>query len=237
MAETTRVETIVVTGVVQGVGFRPTVYRLATERSLRGSVCNDGAGVRIVVAGEVGRIDEFLTALRNEAPGLARIDALFREVSDSPLEAGFSIRPSESGRIRTEPSADIATCAACMAEFDDPSNRRWRHPFINCTQCGPRLSIVRELPFDRPRTSMANFVMCADCRREYDDPRDRRFHAQANACLACGPKLRFEPGVDRDALVCAAEVLRSGRILAIKGIGGYHLACSSQSESDRKSVV
>ena len=231
MAETTRVETIVVTGVVQGVGFRPTVYRLATERSLRGSVCNDGAGVRIVVAGEVGRIDEFLTALRNEAPGLARIDALFREVSDSPLEAGFSIRPSESGRIRTEPSADIATCAACMAEFDDPSNRRWRHPFINCTQCGPRLSIVRELPFDRPRTSMANFVMCADCRREYDDPRDRRFHAQANACLACGPKLRFEPGVDRDALVCAAEVLRSGRILAIKGIGGYHLACSSQSES------
>ena len=231
MVETMRVETIVVTGVVQGVGFRPTVYRLATERSLRGSVCNDGSGVRIVVAGDVGRIDEFLTALRNGAPSLARIDTLIREVSDSPLKAGFSIRPSESGRIRTEPSADIATCPACMGEFDDPSNRRWRHPFINCTQCGPRLSIVRELPFDRPHTSMASFVMCADCRREYDDPEDRRFHAQANACLACGPKLRFEPGADRDALLCAVEVLRSGRILAIKGIGGYHLACSSQSEA------
>ncbi len=231
MSERVRTETIHVTGVVQGVGFRPNVFRLATDRSLRGSVCNDGVGVRIVVAGDAVRIDEFVMAIRAEAPTLARIDTITREVSDQPLDAGFSIRPSEHGRIRTESSADVATCAACLAEFNDPSNRRWKHPFINCTQCGPRLSIVRELPFDRARTSMASFAMCAECSREYGDPRDRRFHAQANACLVCGPRLRFEPRSDRDPLDSAWEVLSSGRILAIKGIGGYHLACAAQIDS------
>ena len=230
-AERVRTETIYVSGVVQGVGFRPNVFRLATERGLHGFVCNDGAGVRIVVAGDTGCIDEFVTALRDEAPTLARIDMITRTVSDQPLEAGFSIQASEHGRIRTEPSADVATCPACMAEFNDPSNRRWGHPFINCTQCGPRLSIVRELPFDRATTSMARFAMCAECSREYGDSSSRRFHAQANACLVCGPKLRFEPRSDRDPLDCALEVLRGGRILAIKGIGGYHLACAAQDEA------
>ncbi|MEO6407128.1 MAG: carbamoyltransferase HypF, partial [Burkholderiaceae bacterium] len=230
-AASTRTETIYVTGVVQGVGFRPTVFRLATNRSLRGSVCNDGAGVRIVVAGDAREIDEFVTALRAEAPTLARIDNITREVCDRPPKADFSIQASEHGRIRTEPSADVATCAACLAEFNNPSNRRWRHPFINCTQCGPRLSIVRELPFDRATTSMASFAMCTECGREYGDPGDRRFHAQANACLACGPTLRFEPRSDRDPLECALEVLQSGQILAIKGIGGYHLGCAAQCEA------
>ncbi|MEO6747673.1 MAG: acylphosphatase, partial [Caldimonas sp.] len=225
-----RTVTLHVSGVVQGVGFRPTVYRLATERTLRGTVCNDGAGVRIVIAGETWQVDEFIFALREQAPPHARIDAITREHSEHSLAAGFSIEATRHGRVRTEPSADIATCAACLSECADPSNRRWRHPFINCTLCGPRLSIVRELPFDRATTSMASFPMCADCRREYGDPVDRRFHAQAIACLACGPTLRFEPATDSDPLDRAAQVLVDGQILAIKGIGGYHLACAAGRE-------
>jgi hydrogenase maturation protein HypF len=223
-------ESIRVTGIVQGVGFRPTVYRLAIAQGLRGSVCNEGSGVQIVVAGNASQIHAFVQALKVGAPPLARIDAIEREPCDAPSAAGFHIAASRAGVVRAELSADAATCAACLAEVRDPAARRWQHPFANCTHCGPRLSIVRALPYDRAHTSMAAFAMCDDCRREYGDPADRRFHAQPIACPQCGPRLRCEPEAS-DALRQTAAWLCSGRIVAIKGIGGYHLACDASDEA------
>ena len=226
-------ESIRVSGIVQGVGFRPTVYRLAVAQGLRGSVCNEGSGVHIVVAGSAAQIDAFVQALKIGAPPLARIDAIERELCDAPTAAGFHIVASRAGVVRAELSADAATCAACLAEVRDPAARRWQHPFANCTHCGPRLSIVRTLPYDRARTSMAAFAMCDDCRREYDHPADRRFHAQPIACPHCGPRLRCQPedSEDSEPLRQTAAWLRSGRIVAIKGIGGYHLACDASDEA------
>ena len=227
-------ESIRVAGIVQGVGFRPTVYRLACERGLLGAVRNDGGGVFIVVAGAARDIDDFVHALQREAPPLARIDRIERAACSLPEGEGFRIERSRSDRVRTELSPDAATCAACLAELCDPRNRRWHHAFANCTHCGPRFSIVSALPYDRARTSMAAFVMCAECEREYRDPKDRRFHAQPNACPACGPTLRAEPAEGEinaiDALHQAVAWLRAGHIVAIKGLGGYHLACDASSE-------
>jgi len=225
-----------VRGQVQGVGFRPTVWRLARDCRLSGEVLNDGEGVLIRVGGDADLIRQFVGRIRSEAPPLARIESL--ELSpvdwDGKLTE-FRIGESRGGDVRTSVLPDAATCPACLADVGDPSNRRFRYPFTNCTHCGPRLSIIRAVPYDRAGTSMADFEMCPACREEYEDPANRRFHAQPNCCPECGPRLWLE---DRrrseidiapwpDAIGAAAELLRRGAILAIKGIGGFHLACDA----------
>lgn len=224
---------IEVSGIVQGVGFRPYVFRLATEHSLAGSIRNTSAGVTIELEGPASAVEEFLARLPKEAPPLSRITAI--EVHDLPCgrEKGFAIL--ESGReetARTLISPDVAICGDCLRELLDPSNRRYLYPFINCTNCGPRFTIVRNIPYDRPFTSMAAFRMCAECQAEYDDPGNRRFHAQPNACWNCGPKLELW---DRDgkivpnenAIAKAVALIREGKIVAIKGLGGFHLAADA----------
>jgi len=218
-----------VTGIVQGVGFRPFIWRLATERGLAGEVANDGAGVRIDVEGPAGAIAEFRAAIEREPPPLAEIASIEVEgLAPAGLE-GFRIVPSGEGPITVEVSPDIATCSDCLREIFDPADRRHAYPFTNCTNCGPRYTIVVDLPYDRARTSMARFPMCGRCAAEYEDPRDRRFHAQPNACPVCGPRAVFERGAERyegaDAIRAAAGAIRGGSILAVKGLGGYHLAC------------
>ena len=229
-------ERIRVRGLVQGVGFRPSVWRLARELGLRGDVRNDGEGVLIQVQGEPVLLEAFCRRLWDQCPPLARIDAVEREPLTGPLSSsdGFRILASDGGRIETGVVADAATCAA---EIADPADRRYRYPFANCTHCGPRLSIVRAIPYDRANTSMADFALCPDCRREYQDPEDRRFHAQPIACPRCGPRawledregIRLEPEAlgAEDAVAAASLLLAQGKILAIKGIGGFHLACDA----------
>jgi hydrogenase maturation protein HypF len=212
-----------VTGVVQGVGFRPHVYGLARELGLSGFVLNDARGVVVEVEGEA--VEVFLARLRVEAPPLAAIESLSVEPVPERGSSGFVIRASpRSGRPDAPISPDVTTCEACLAELFDPLDRRHRYPFINCTDCGPRFTIVTGVPYDRPFTTMAGFVMCAACQAEYDDPADRRFHAQPNACPACGP--RVTPGID-----VAARALLDGAIVAVKGIGGFHLACRADDEA------
>ena len=224
-----------VEGTVQGVGFRPFVYRLATELGLAGFVLNDARGVLLEAEGPAEAVDELLRRLPAEAPPLALVERVAVE-SRAPLRrAGFEIRPSPHGADADTPVApDAATCDACLAELFDPADRRYRYAFVNCTDCGPRFTIVRGVPYDRPLTTMAGFEMCERCRVEYEDPLDRRYHAQPNACPDCGPALSLLdasgapcPG---DALARAAEALLAGRILAVKGIGGYHLACRADDE-------
>jgi hydrogenase maturation protein HypF len=231
MQDPERAEAIRIDGIVQGVGFRPTVHRLAVALGLRGNVRNAGAGVEIVVAGPAGRIDALVRALRSDAPPLARIDTIERRPCAAPAGPGFCIGASTAGPPRLALAPDTAVCADCLAETRDPANRRWRHPFANCTACGPRLSIVRGLPYDRPQTSMAGFPLCPACRREYEDPADRRFHAQPIACPDCGPQLRCHPDTGLDPLQAAIGALRAGRIVAVKGIGGYQLACDAGDEA------
>jgi hydrogenase maturation protein HypF len=178
-----------VRGQVQGVGFRPFVYRLAHDLALSGHVLNDGAGVRIEVQGPAAQLDIFLERLGREAPRLARIDSV--EAHSTQTRAGerqFVIDASAGGPVVTGVTPDSAPCPDCIADLVDPANRRWRYAFTNCTNCGPRYTITRALPYDRPNTSMAAFVQCPACQREYDDPLDRRFHAQPNACPVCGPR-------------------------------------------------
>lgn len=223
---------------MQGVGFRPTVWRLARECGLRGDVRNDGGGVLVRVLGRIEAVDRFCRLLSEECPPLARIDSLERRELGDPLTSEeFRIVASEAGEVHTAVVADAATCDACKAETFDPGNRRHRYAFSNCTHCGPRLSIVRGIPYDRANTSMSVFAMCKDCCSEYEDPADRRFHAQPNACPVCGPKVWLEDGQrrlvrfdDRDAVAAASRLLSEGRILAIKGIGGFHLACDARDE-------
>jgi hydrogenase maturation protein HypF len=224
---------IVVRGVVQGVGFRPWVYRLAHEHGLAGRVRNDAAGVTIDVFGDVAALDAFVEGLRTGAPAAARIDDLeAREIPPEPI-AGFRIEASagaDERRVSIPP--DLATCDACLSEVGDPADRRYRYAFTNCTHCGPRFTIAREVPYDRATTTMAGFVMCASCRAEYESVRDRRFHAQPIACPACGPQLTLlaADGVriaSDDAVRDAARALLDGRILAVKGLGGFHLACDA----------
>jgi hydrogenase maturation protein HypF len=216
-------------GVVQGVGMRPTVWRLARQLGLRGSVRNAGDGVLIEAWGEPGALDALRAALRREAPPLARIDAIEVEPLGSVQPpAAFSIEASTAGGEHLFVAPDTAPCAACLAEIRAPGDRRAGYAFTNCTHCGPRLSILRALPYDRANTSMDAFTLCADCKREYEDPADRRFHAQPNACPRCGPRLWLEQGGARvevaDPIAATAALLRQGRIVAIKGVGGFHLA-------------
>lgn len=221
-------------GVVQGVGFRPFVYQTAVGLGLGGSVRNGPDGVRIDVEGERPAVDALLSALRASAPPLARVDHL--DVDDvAPAGAtGFEIAPSDEARPRdARPPADVAPCDACRRELADPHDRRHRYPFINCTSCGPRYTIVGGLPYDRSRTTMAAFELCDACRREYEDPSSRRFHAEPNACARCGPSLRFERVTTladhgTAALDACVHALASGAIVAIKGVGGFHLACDAR---------
>jgi hydrogenase maturation protein HypF len=226
-----------VDGTVQGVGYRPFVYRLAGELGIAGWVLNDERGVLVEAEGPPDAVHVFLARLRADAPPLAEVRGV--EAQDVPVvgRAGFEIMASEHGGGATAPvTPDSATCEDCLAELADPQDRRHRYPFLNCTNCGPRFTIVRGIPYDRPLTTMADFEMCDACRAEYEDPDDRRFHAQPNACPVCGPQVRLlerdgEPveGAD-DALRAAADDLLAGRILAVKGLGGYHLACRADSE-------
>ncbi|MDX1632012.1 MAG: carbamoyltransferase HypF, partial [Thermoanaerobaculia bacterium] len=229
---------IAVRGAVQGVGFRPFVYRLAQELGLSGWVVNDTRGVDLEIQGDPGEMERFRTRLVEEAPPLAvihRVDS--RPVAPGSSAAdGFEIRRSASEGARTAVVLpDAATCPACLAEVLDPEERRYRYPFTNCTHCGPRFTIVRSLPYDRPNTTMSGFEICPDCRREYEDPLDRRFHAQPVACPSCGPALALRDSrgttLPGDPLGEAAEALRRGRIVGLKGLGGYQLLTDARSEA------
>ena len=225
---------LTVRGIVQGVGFRPFVYGLALRLGLAGFVRNDSAGVTIEVEGEPAALERFALALQAEAPPLARIDRLERCVLPAQGETGFAILASglQAAR-RTLIAPDSATCADCLRELHDPADRRFRYPFINCTNCGPRFTIVLDIPYDRERTTMRGFPLCSQCRAEYENPLDRRFHAQPNACPVCGPQLSWEPlagtwsAAGEPPLEAAATALAIGAIVAVKGLGGYHLACDA----------
>ena len=227
-----------VSGVVQGVGFRPFVHRLATELDLAGQVGNDSDGVLVEVEGDERAVADFEARLVDEAPPLARISGIFAQTSVAVRgERTFRIVDSSApGGGRTYVSPDVAVCGDCLAEMWDPANRRYRYPFINCTNCGPRFTITIRLPYDRPNTTMSGFALCPECAQEYHDPGDRRFHAQPVACGVCGPRLWFEgaggtvSGSDQ-ALAAARAVLAAGGIVAVKGLGGYHLACDATSDA------
>ncbi|MFE3493359.1 carbamoyltransferase HypF [Streptomyces sp. NPDC059169] len=243
---------VTVRGVVQGVGFRPFLYTLATGLELAGHVTNTGDGVVAEVEGTPLAVARFCARITEEAPPLAQVESVHDQEVPAIGGSGFTIVPSRTdGPVRTLVSPDTATCAACLTELADPSDRRHRHPFITCTHCGPRFTIVTGLPYDRDHTTMADFPMCPECAREYTDPGDRRFHAQPVACPSCGPRLRLvvapaAPGLrprvvvaadpnDRslsgplveDPVAEARELLAAGAIIAVKGLGGYHLACDA----------
>jgi len=224
-----------VDGVVQGVGFRPFVFNLAESLGLAGHVANDSEGVILEIEGDPDGLATFRRRLAAEAPPLARIESVAVEAIPPTGADGFAILPSrDSPGTATCVPADSALCADCRREILDPGDRRHRYAFTNCTNCGPRWTIIGRIPYDRPFTSMAPFAMCPDCEREYHDPRDRRFHAQPNACPACGPRLRLEgEGVDpaADPLREAARLLAGGRILAVKGLGGFHLAVRADDQA------
>ncbi|MDI3314237.1 MAG: carbamoyltransferase HypF [Mycobacterium sp.] len=233
---------LTVTGVVQGVGFRPFVHRLAGELGLAGFVGNDSGAVFLEVQGPRSRVEEFGRRLRAEAPPLARIAAVTAVEVDVDTGCGADFRIVESQTVpgaTTPIPPDIAVCDDCVAELFDPHDRRYRHPFVTCTNCGPRFTIIRTLPYDRPGTTMSAFDMCGRCAAEYHDPADRRFHAQPIACPDCGPSLWFysktgrpERIVGSDAALAAAQrALAAGAVVAIKGIGGYHLACVADDEN------
>ncbi|MGQ9453226.1 carbamoyltransferase HypF [Leclercia sp. TB492] len=216
-------------GKVQGVGFRPWVWQLARQLGLKGDVCNDGAGVVVRLVAET---QDFITRLAAGGPPLARID----DISEQPwhwasLPEAFTILPSGQGQMATQVVPDAATCPQCLAEMNDPGERRYRYPFINCTHCGPRFTIIRAMPYDRPATTMAEFALCPACEAEYRNPADRRFHAQPVACPDCGPQLSWVCGEVREekdnALRAAVAALTQGGIVAIKGLGGFHLACDA----------
>ncbi|MGA7732295.1 MAG: carbamoyltransferase HypF [Chloroflexia bacterium] len=238
---------IVVRGIVQGVGFRPFVYGHALRLGLAGSVLNDSAGVTIEVEGERDALEAFKRALSEDAPPMSRIDSITIERASPVGETAFVIAHSRAGVERNALiSPDTATCDDCIAELFDPSDRRYLYPFINCTNCGPRFTIVHDVPYDRANTTMRAFPMCPDCQAEYDNPLNRRFHAQPNACPQCGPnvdfgfwildfgledgpqsKIRVPSGRPKSKIEWAGEKLAGGAILAIKGLGGYHLACDA----------
>ena len=226
-----------VRGRVQGVGFRPTVWRMARELDLSGEVMNDAEGVLVRVGGEAEAVNDFVARIAREPPPLARIEAVEAHAYRGRLPAKFRIAESRAGAPHTQIAPDAAICAACAAEIANPLERRFRYPFANCTHCGPRLSIVVSIPYDRAMTTMAPFAMCSACAKEYRDPADRRFHAEAIACQACGPTARLicfdgrTSGPDRhsalDDVAAAGALITKGEIVAIKGLGGFHLACDA----------
>ena len=233
---------IQIKGVVQGVGFRPFVFGLAKRLDLKGWVINTSAGVIIEIEGPSSALDEFLQDLVSEAPPISKIEGIESQPIPRNGYARFEIRESkaEAGYVLVSP--DIATCEACLKELFNPNDRRYRYPFINCTNCGPRFTIIQDVPYDRPLTTMASFKMCPACQAEYEDPHNRRFHAQPNACPVCGPRVWLTPSkaeedealtppegnpLNSEVVKEAAELLRSGAILALKGLGGFHLACDA----------
>jgi hydrogenase maturation protein HypF len=225
---------IEIRGVVQGVGFRPWIYRLATARGLSGHVRNDALGVTIDAFGSEAAIDEFMRSVAGTPPPAAVIgDVRCWPIAIEPVEGFTIVHSAESLERRVSIPPDLATCAECRAEIFDPADRRYRYPFTNCTNCGPRFTITRDVPYDRRATTMAAFRMCPACQAEYDDPANRRFHAQPNACPVCGPRLElFAPGghaLHADPIALTAAALAAGRIVAIKGLGGFHLACDATS--------
>ncbi|MBI3170078.1 MAG: carbamoyltransferase HypF [Chloroflexi bacterium] len=237
---------ISVTGVVQGVGFRPFVFGLAKRLDLRGWVRNTSGGVEIVVQGQISKVESLIHSLETEAPPLARIDSITVEPELTEIEyKTFDLRPSTNIEGAFQPiSPDTAICPECERELFDPNDRRYLYPFINCTHCGPRFTIIKDLPYDRPATTMADFPLCDSCRKEYEDPLDRRFHAQPVACPECGPFVYLENSAGNStslsnmdmrlhAILKARRLLREGKIVAIKGLGGFHLACDAE---NRKTV-
>jgi hydrogenase maturation protein HypF len=238
MAEIKSLESALISvfGVVQGVGFRPFVYQLARKHRLNGWVCNTSENVKIEVEGDAGSIERFCEELRYNAPPLARIESFSLTSSTPHLYSTFEIRNSIEEEDKYQLiSPDIATCNACVQEVFNEKDRRYRYPFTNCTNCGPRFTIIEDIPYDRCKTTMRHFTMCPSCQREYEDPLDRRFHAQPNACPVCGPKLELV-GQDGetlnvpDVIAAAVELIRKGNIVAIKGLGGFLLACDATSE-------
>lgn len=235
-------EEIRVCGTVQGVGFRPTVYRLAKACGLRGDVCNDGQGVLIRISGSEEAITKFVARLQTECPPLAKINQLTRIIYERELKFdNFVISTSVSNAIKTEITPDAATCPQCQQEIFDPFSRFYRYPFTNCTHCGPRLSIIRAIPYDRCNTSMSAFAMCSECAKEYHDVENRRFHAQPVACYACGPTAWLERADGKsvtasmfsmmDDVDAVCTLLQKGEIVGIKGLGGIHLACDATQET------
>jgi len=227
---------ITVTGVVQGVGFRPFVYRVAKNLGLTGNVSNTAIGVKIHIEGTKEKIDKFIELLEHEPPPLAKVENInAQELELSGFET-FDIIPSDSENEKaTSVSSDVTICEACLNEMRNPLNRRYRYPFINCTDCGPRYTITKTVPYDRPNTSMAKFEMCPDCKKEYENPMNRRYHAQPISCWNCGPKLTLLDN-NGNILECddpikeSAKRLKNGEILAVKGLGGFHLMCDATNE-------
>jgi hydrogenase maturation protein HypF len=222
-----------ITGIVQGIGFRPFIYNLAQKHLIRGWVLNNEKGVLINAESEDGNLDRFIQDISKLAPPLARIESFDVKYLEPLGYTTFEIRKSEETQKKfTLISPDVATCDQCLSELFSPQNFRYRYPFINCTLCGPRFTIIRDIPYDRHRTTMAPFVMCPVCQKEYEDPSDRRFHAQPNACSACGPSLHLEDTegkeVPGDPIVKTLDLLSKGTIVAIKGLGGFHLACDAR---------
>ena len=221
-----------VSGLVQGVGFRPFVWRLAKELDLAGWVRNDAAGVEIAVEGEAERLDALLRRLEGEAPAPARIDRVQAETVPAVGSCDFVIAESGTGKIATAIGHDTGLCGDCLSELFDPAGRRWRHAFITCTHCGPRYTLSRRLPYDRTNTSLADFALCPDCASEYENPADRRFHAEPICCPRCGPQLEYLTADGErqtgDPVTNALSVLRAGGIVAVKGLGGFHLVCDAR---------
>ena len=224
---------VYIEGIVQGVGFRPFIFKLANELGLKGYIYNDTNGVYIEIEGEESLIDEFIKLIPEKAPPLALVERILTEDTQVKGYSEFFIEKSKGGEEKfVLISPDVSTCDDCLRELFDPSDRRFRYPFINCTNCGPRFTIIVDVPYDRPKTTMAVFKMCQECEREYHDPSNRRFHAQPNACPVCGPSLKlFDNNLKEiccdDPIKEVAEILKDGFIVAIKGLGGYHLACDA----------
>lgn len=227
---------LVIRGAVQGVGFRPFIYRLALEMGLRGWVSNSAQGVFIEVESERETLALFIRRIEDEKPTISFIQSLESSFADPVGFTSFEIRPSMQGEKSALVLPDIATCPECLREIKDPANRRYRYPFTNCTNCGPRYTIIQSLPYDRPSTTMSRFAMCPECLAEYRDPLDRRFHAQPNACAKCGPHLELWDSEGHKlstadvALTSAAEAIRAGQIVAVKGLGGFHLLVDARNE-------
>jgi len=228
---------IFIEGTVQGVGFRPTVYRYARERGLSGWVSNTSSGVVIEVEGEEAKTRDFIETLKSSPPPQAIISGFTVTPMNINNETDFVILPSSRGKAKTRVSPDIATCPDCKRELSDKKDRRFHYPFINCTNCGPRFTIVKNIPYDRDKTTMHPFQMCPDCLKEYTDPQTRRFHAQPNACGVCGPQMSLVKdhleniiAEKSEAIRKSIELLENGEILAIKGLGGFHLACDATND-------